>query len=152
MCVYLQTQTTRRKKLCVVVKMKVLFDFYVTALILLQIRQVYSEACFDNKTYAYGDDETQNCNWLRNQDDREELCVEEEVFLNCPVSCAVCCEDDPTYTFLSLKKVKEFNCESLDKKVKKEKYCNLFRNGQMVRNGCPKACSHCIKAVTNDNI
>ena len=75
---------------------------------------------------------------------RVQFCAIEEVRTNCPITCGLCCEDDPTYYFQTHTGVNT-NCESLSdlEWFQSKHFCNTLFNGMMVRASCPKACSYC---------
>ena len=71
------------------------------------------------------------------------LCKLDEVRTNCPVTCGLCCEDDPSYTFINDMGI-EKTCGWITlKDVRKSKYCDKYKSGMLVRVACPKACDYC---------
>jgi arylsulfatase A-like enzyme len=74
---------------------------------------------------------------------REELCAREDVHLNCPDSCGVCCQDDPSFVITRPNGSNE-NCSWLeDDEFRREEWCNTMSNGQFVRDACKKTCKVC---------
>ena len=73
---------------------------------------------------------------------RQNLCRREDVHLNCPISCGLCCFDDPTYV-ISLSDGSDEPCSYLDQEYLKEKWCNSVSNGKTVRSACQKSCRVC---------
>ena len=76
---------------------------------------------------------------------RVKFCGIEEVRTNCPVTCGLCCEDDPNYLFVNNNGVNT-DCEWLVelKWFDRKYFCNTFNNnGMMVRASCAKSCSYC---------
>jgi len=106
--------------------------------------------CADSVDYVYDRDETHICKWVGDDEDRrQELCLEADVALNCPLSCGYCCENDAAYRFLvnsgDAKKCKWLN----DDQNKQNKWCDEFSNGQLINDGCPKACGTCFAKVSH---
>jgi len=74
---------------------------------------------------------------------RQEFCGREDVHLNCPESCGVCCQDDPSF-FLTRPNGSNENCSWLEEdEYRREEWCNTMSNGQFVRNACKKTCKVC---------
>jgi len=108
-----------------------------------------NEDCVDNDAYTYGTNIDQTCMWIRKKYQRDELCLETDVALNCPIACGYCCENDPKYR-IKLDSGAEEKCSWLDIPRKVNRYCNNYSNGKLVKNGCNKACRHCfLPKVTN---
>ena len=90
------------------------------------------------------------CQSVRNKENRrKKYCQREEFHNACPVSCGVCCSDDATYTFENDNKVTQ-DCEWIGGKAdRKDKFCNQYRNGRMVReDACPMSCDYCDEYVS----
>jgi Arylsulfatase A and related enzymes len=74
---------------------------------------------------------------------RVEFCQMEEVRLNCPLTCGLCCEDDPTFLF------PRFNgryagCGWLSgNQVRIDNNCDLLYSGTYVWSACPLTCGRC---------
>jgi len=128
-------------------------SLFLAALTLLQIHGVNSERCVNSLDYFYDSDVTHTCNWIRDDEDRrQELCLEAEVASSCPISCGQCCQDDSKFKF-KIKKGKKEKCKFITNNKKRNKYCDKKGDkkskGQLVKNGCPKACENCVSKVTN---
>jgi len=95
--------------------------------------------CVNNANFKY---KTHNCEWIRdNKDRRRELCLEENVLKNCPISCGYCCADDPDFRF-NVSMGGDKKCSWLSKKERKTKWCPYAKVG------CPKVCNNCLPKVT----
>ena len=84
------------------------------------------------------------CQWIRNKEERRvEICESDDVVREeCPQTCGLCCENDPDYEFFADNgDVKD--CEWIEKKEGRTRYCPTFNNGEMVQNMCPVACNFC---------
>ena len=61
------------------------------------------EICTNKGSYIYEDatsSRTFDCRTIRQREKhRISFCLEDEVRENCPQTCGICCEDDPTYKF-----------------------------------------------------
>ena len=98
-------------------------SLFLAALTLLQIHGVNSERCVNSLAYSYDNDVTHTCNWIRDDEDRrQELCLEAEVALSCPISCGQCCQNDFRFKF-KLKKSKKEKCNFITNTFKRNKYC-----------------------------
>lgn len=75
---------------------------------------------------------------------REEYCPVTEVALNCPKTCGVCCNDDPSFRYLINSGESEacgfLTSSPSDTDERISKYCNHF---QGVNEGCPQSCNNC---------
>jgi len=97
--------------------------------------------CKNDKSYEYRSKNCQNIGW--NEELRVELCQVDEVQNSCPTTCGLCCEDDSAYTFITSLGT-EKSCKWIAKKdARKERYCDQYKNGTMVRSACPKTCNFC---------
>jgi hypothetical protein len=122
--------------------------------------------CMNNDDYYFTDSlspESTNitCNWIRLETERRnEYCQYQAVHVNCPLSCGVCCEDDPSYTFNApfAEGSKTKDCEWVGKKfLRQQKYCSgevdesdpfvEYQGGKWIREACPKACNFCVDLV-----
>ena len=96
----------------------------------LSIEVAYSIDCINNDTYVNADNPLATCRWIRwKEERRQEYCKQQEVNDNCPLSCGVCCEDNP---FI------EFNCDSFNSDCE-----GAWFKGRTVRDICPKSCGFC---------
>jgi len=103
-------------------------------------------SCINDDDFRIDDDDDKSCKWVRNQEPRRQRnCKRDDVHNNCPISCGLCCEDDPTYTFDAGESTGERCCawiaEHPDSRT--DTYCDKYISGQMVRNACPKTCGLC---------
>jgi len=101
--------------------------------------------CINEESYKFDDDPIKTCKWVRNKELRRiSYCQREDVNINCPVSCGVCCRDDPTYTLVTDLGITQ-DCAWIAKhpNPRANKYCNTYNSGQMVRDACPSACDFC---------
>ena len=118
------------------------------------LRNPIVTSCIDKNDYRYDNNHTQTCAWLRNDESRrQDLCQNEEVVSNCPVSCGHCCEDDSKYIFVDSMN-KRTRCEwiSIYLPILQEKYCSSWQNGHYVRDVCPKSCDFCTTKVISSTI
>jgi len=98
--------------------------------------------CANDLTFFNNYDMQQTCHWIGEQDDRDSLCVQEKVYLACPVTCGICCRDDETFT--TMINNKERDCEFFGKSLERRLlYCNSNTNG--VRDHCARTCQKCSK-------
>ncbi len=104
-----------------------------------------SSPCLNNSTYTHlGTKET--CNWIRwSEVRRQDLCQLSGVRSNCPQSCGLCCENDPSFQFSDSFSVKR-NCSWIETSNKFQ-YCEKRRNATAVKFRCPLACSICHEEV-----
>jgi len=103
----------------------------------------HDHECKNDNLYLY---DGKSCRWIRRNDDRRaEYCQVDEVMESCPVSCGQCCEDDDHYTFTIGAKTK--GCDWLTA-PRADEYCDQWKNGRMVWDGCPKSCDFCKVPVT----
>jgi len=87
---------------------------------------------------------------------RQKTCLIEQVKSNCPMSCGVCCADDPLYFFPLKWKKKDagrFNCKWISKNEKKYSRrkaanCNRLVDGIRIGSRCPLSCDSCYSEVT----
>ena len=101
--------------------------------------------CMNDNTWQYLDFPRITCKWIRNVESRrEEYCSKGTVVTdNCPQSCGLCCEDHPNYEFRDQEIKKDITCAYIKNAVRRNKYCDLWRNGSMIRDICPVACEQC---------
>jgi len=106
--------------------------------------------CVNDDNFRVDGDSTKTCKWVRGKDYRRVVqCKKKDVHINCPVSCGVCCRDDPSYTLVTDGGFTK-DCAWIVKQTdpRATKYCDTFNSGQMVRNACPSACSFCKSYVS----
>ena len=102
-----------------------------------------SVPCLNSDTYLFNDEPGKTCKWIRNKEyRRQSLCTKSEVRSNCPQSCGLCCDDDPNYNY-TIKNVVPKTCEWITEDSLNQQFCNKYRNGRMVRDGCSKSCNFC---------
>ena len=103
-----------------------------------------AETCRNNRDWKQSTGANFDCGDIHFVENRRiEFCQLEEVHLNCPVACGLCCEDDPDYLFTRPIGA-DNNCNWLSKDtLKQDTFCDTFNNGIMVRAACPKACGYC---------
>lgn len=101
-------------------------------------------SCVNNATFTFMENPKMSCRWIRWKEIRRTvLCKNADVRSNCPQTCGLCCEDDPTYNF-RLPSFQSFNCASIASESDgAENVCNIFSNGRMIRDGCPFICNFC---------
>ena len=111
--------------------------------------QVDFEDCSNNSNFSYRKISKMTCRWIRWKEVRRtNLCLNEDVRANCPQTCGLCCKDDLSYKF-NFNNSFNLNCTSIQQLDENHKStCNSYRNGRMVRDGCPVACSFCQEFVT----
>lgn len=106
---------------------------------------VVANTCLNNSNFTYNGNDKMTCRWIRwKETRRKSLCIEDDVRINCPQSCGLCCENDTNYSF----KYMEFlwlDCAWIQHQSDENRHdiCNSFRSGRMVRDGCPRACNFC---------
>ena len=84
-----------------------------------------------------------SCRWVRNKPvRRQNQCAREEVRVNCPQSCGLCCMDDPFYSFTA-NMVKERDCTWLGR------IDTVERNGMVcfVEDFCQVCVRWCLEGV-----
>lgn len=105
----------------------------------------------NNDNYIYPNTKGLTCRKIRFREDlRRKFCRMDGVRTNCPVSCGLCCNDDPNYNFTNKVPgvVTEvpgvINCELIQKTESLQlRFCNKYKNGIMVKNACSDTCSNC---------
>ena len=105
-------------------------------------------ACQNDDLYRYKGDPQKTCKWIRfKKEYREIYCQDPEVHQFCPQACGECCEDDSAYQVEAPLK-DNIKCSWIAQlKKRQNKICNAFRNGEIVRDRCPKACRWCVDFV-----
>eukprot|EP00557_Chaetoceros_sp_GSL56_P001755 CAMPEP_0176487634 /NCGR_PEP_ID=MMETSP0200_2-20121128/6252_1 /TAXON_ID=947934 /ORGANISM="Chaetoceros sp., Strain GSL56" /LENGTH=378 /DNA_ID=CAMNT_0017884507 /DNA_START=436 /DNA_END=1568 /DNA_ORIENTATION=+ len=79
---------------------------------------------------------------------RVELCQVEEVHHNCPITCGVCCQDDPNYILLRNNGMYA-SCDWLsENQSRKDRYCDTYNSDAWVWSACPLTCSRCKSYVS----
>ena len=132
--------------------MKLRLTLYFAPLTLLLICSVSSVAtarCVNDLTYIIEGNTQPACTWIRESEDiRQELCLEGEVRMKCPITCGLCCVNDPRYA-IKLGKGRTEKCSWLDTLTNKGKKrrCGEFSKNQPVKDGCPLACGNCATEV-----
>jgi tetratricopeptide (TPR) repeat protein len=140
---------------------RVLLTLLVTWQVLVQFQVASSsplDPCLNSDSYEYtyidteGSEKPLSCSNIRykaKEERRKVLCLKDEVRLNCPQSCGLCCSDLPLYNFTIAGGI-IVTCESLSNSQDlKEKFCDKYRSGMNVKNGCPVACNNCRKDPTS---
>lgn len=94
--------------------------------------------CRDNTEYLLNG--LKSCRYIFNksQERHTALCENTEVLINCPVTCGVCCADDPTFEYSvesSLRSCSSVSTNPTD--------CDLYVNRTRVKFGCPLSCGTC---------
>ena len=93
------------------------------------------EICHNDDKYR--NTKGKSCRWVWNKPvQRRNQCAREEVWVNCPQSCGLCCMDDPFYSFTTNMR-KERDCTWLGRKeTTKDRYCGEKQNGGFVEDFC----------------
>jgi len=106
-----------------------------------------STECSDDANYTSDHIENLNCRELRlNTSLRQEYCTYDEVTKACPVSCGICCDDNPTFTIKIRDgdSTKKIGCDWIGKmKARRKKYCYNIKKKALVQAACPDACALC---------
>ena len=95
-------------------------------------------------------DKVRNCAWVRNKESqREKFCEFQDIEVHCPISCGICCDDNPFFTFILPDQPdnQRKTCRWISKNASRKQYCNTFNNGRMVQDACPKACDFCLPPI-----
>ena len=102
--------------------------------------------CENNYNYSVaGYPSDADCAWVGSDNDRRRReCQTLETFRNCPVTCGVCCEDDPGYRILTNWQQKEKSCRWIGQQTNRiRRYCTKQNNGALVSSRCHVACNNC---------
>lgn len=137
----------------------------VFSLIVLLVlpRGIDCQACLNSETYRkeiFGVEDQvvapRSCSWIRFKEARRTVqCQDPDVVQNCPQTCGVCCDDDPSYIFdtnFDLKVSCSWivrNPGRIDKR--RSTYCEIpeiFENDVNIRDACPNSCNMCLSQVT----
>jgi len=97
--------------------------------------------CSNDAEYRYDNGSKKSCAWLMDKPWlRKRHCAIEEVINACPISCGLCCEDDPSFTFTTSAHKKQ-DCAWLaeDRAVRESKLCG----NRSIRNNCALTCDNC---------
>ena len=92
-------------------------------------------ACVDNESFRIDGKEWKSCYWVRkNKNDndkrRKKECQKEDVHINCPLSCGLCCKDHTSYTFVT-ENGNTKNCNWISNKpFRAQKYCDTLQHGK----------------------
>lgn len=108
--------------------------------------------CANDYNYSVAGKPTDaNCQWVGETNDRrQEECVKPATFNNCPVTCGVCCEDDPDYNIVTNWEQKDKRCGWIGSQTNRiRRYCNEINNGALVKSRCHVACNNCF---TDDKV
>jgi len=100
--------------------------------------------CLDDPDFNY-QLQGRNCVFIGSQEFlRQKYCPTQEVANNCLKTCGVCCEDDPSFTYLidgdDQQVCRYLTALPSDTTLRISKYCNHY---QGVDEGCPKSCDNC---------
>ena len=127
-----------------------------------------SISCKNAVTFHVGTDPSHNCSWvgLLEKDSRELLCQQDDqqVLKNCPISCGVCCADDPNFRFTTNTGTTE-GCAGLQHRRQeaqgdgvhdapaaasfillhslKQYYCEEHVDSKAISYACPLTCDSC---------
>lgn len=102
--------------------------------------------CENNYDYSVAGKPTEaDCNWVGKLNDRRNVeCQKPATFRNCPVTCGVCCEDDPNFFILTNRDQSRKKCTWIGKQPNRvRRYCEENNNGALVKSRCHVACSNC---------
>jgi len=101
--------------------------------------------CTNDKSFQLKNNK--KCAWIGNGSEkrRSKHCKNNNVRMSCPVTCGICCEDDPTFTFKINRGVMK-GCDWIDeKKPKRMEYCKKL----YISSSCPIKCDDCKRLYKN---
>jgi hypothetical protein len=83
---------------------------------------------------------------------RRDLCNHKIVANNCPNICGLCCQDNPTYSFLGDLTELPRTCAWIAKnnkktEVRRERHCESIQSGFIVKDQCQMSCGFCFEPV-----
>lgn len=126
--------------------MKIIIVLPLVLVICLQ-RNYVEAACLNSDDWYYESNKDHGCQWVRMREYRRKaLCKLDDVEENCPQSCGICCDNDPKYKIFNSRN--QVNCgwivrNQSNKLNRREKFCDRYNGGTMVRNACPESCDLC---------
>jgi len=132
-------------------------------------RRLTPEPCLNDLNFTVDNVDIQTCAWLRTAENRDNLCKDADVVMNCPESCGCCCDDNDSMTFLQFINSANQECSWLTegpKNIRRDTYCKMtqgarhpyFNHGSdqpaeftstpllgdlMLQDYCPKSCDIC---------
>lgn len=84
-----------------------------------------------------------SCSSIRNREDvRQNLCTNEDVKNACPISCGLCCADDPDYVY-NTTSGDSLKCKWISYRDRKDRFCDRHKNGRFIRDACAESCGNC---------
>ena len=109
--------------------------------------------CVNNDSFRFDGQERKTCHWVRkNKNDNDErrntYCKYDDVHINCPLSCGLCCMDDTSYTFVNENGNRKGCGWIANQSFRALKYCGTIHDGQALHYSCPLACAMCEKYVS----
>ena len=102
--------------------------------------------CENNLDFRVNKKNERSCNWVCIRESRRtNLCKRTQVFRACPISCGLCCADDPKFTFKTeTKPHPDKDCVWIAKKyMRRKRYCNKLN----IKKVCLFTCSNCYNLV-----
>ena len=100
-------------------------------------------ACEDNSLFRYENEDRKTCDWIgMDEIRRQALCSEEEVQLECPSACRLCCKTDEDFTFQN-PSGKMKGCKWLKTEIRQARYCPMINSAALIENKCPFECGIC---------
>ena len=105
--------------------------------------------CGNDDEWSYFNFPDITCKWIRNKEDRrQDFCSRGSAVTDpCPQTCGHCCEDHPSFSFRDNSIQKDITCDYIATNNKQNKYCDKWKNQNMVRDICPVACDNCFSVA-----
>lgn len=126
---------------------RLIFAIYsIQSLVLLVHATDY---CGNNLSFLLKDSssKTRDCTWVRYAEEtvRQDVCQRSDVRSECPYSCGICCENNPSYSLV----VPNGSTKGCYWFISEEDgggyWCNIEweETGEKIRDVCPVSCKHC---------
>jgi hypothetical protein len=130
-------------------EMIIRFFFAIWSVQSLGILVYATDYCGNNLSFQFQDStsETRDCAWVRYSEDnvRQDICQRSDVRTECPYSCGICCENNPSYTLV----VPNGSTKGCFWFISEEDgggyWCDIEweETGEKVRDVCPVSCNNC---------
>ena len=129
------------------------YDNVFDTLVLQKCRKS-CEACTcarsDNSDFGYNGQSDYNCEWIASHDNKNSLCSDVDVAVNCPITCKTdCCRDNRDFAFKLKKRIRKkygiqgfrgmMGCDDIGN----SNWMNVCQDKNVAKN-CPFTCRKCV--------